>query len=114
MRGDGSRFSLHANGVDAAIVTAKIVDKDDNLCPLADNALRFTISGPGQYKGSYNFYITPGKPLSYHAPGDTEIQAEGGLMRVAIRTTFDPGTIKVVAASPELESAEVSLRAIAN
>lgn len=39
--------------------------------------------------------MTEGKDLAYHAPGDHELQAEGGLMRVAVRTTFNPGKIKV-------------------
>lgn len=43
--------------------------------------------------------VTEGKDLSYHAPGDTELQAEGGLMRVAVRTTFKPGKIKVKVSS---------------
>ena len=50
---------------------------------------------PPRYEYSYNFYVTEGKPLSYHAPGDPELQAEGGLMRVAVRTTFTPGPITV-------------------
>lgn len=76
----------------------------------ADNQLRFEVEGEGVYKGSYNFYVTEGKPLEYHAPGDTELQAEGGLMRVAVRTTFKPGKITVKVSSDGLRSGEASVR----
>jgi beta-galactosidase len=93
----GEKFKLTANGSDCAIVTACIVDAQNNWCPLADNNIRFKVEGPAQYRGSYNFYVTPGKPIGYHSPGDAELQAEGGLMRVAIRSTFAPGTVRVTA-----------------
>ncbi len=96
-RPSGETFEIMANGSDAAIVTAKLVDIQGNWGPLADQNIRFKVSGPGLYRGSYNFYVTNGQPLNYHAPGDFELQAEGGLMRVAVRSTFQPGTVQVSA-----------------
>ena len=107
---DGSEFPLLANGSDAFIITATIVDRDGNRCPHADNMLTFAIDGEASYKGSYNFYVTPEKDLSYHSPGDTELQAEGGLMRVAARTTFTPGDIRVTVSSPGLLSGSCSVK----
>jgi beta-galactosidase len=98
----GITFPVRANGSDAAIVTAMVVDKEGRWCPLATNALTFAVSGEGDYRGSYNFYVTPGKPPGYHAPGDHELAAEGGLMRVAIRSTFKPGQVDVTCESPGL------------
>jgi len=107
-RPDGSQFRLRANGSDVALITATIVDHEGNPCVDADNDLEFSVSGPGDYRGSYNFYVNPGKPASWHAPGDHELQAEGGLMRVAIRSTFQPGRVRVTATSPELKSGHAS------
>lgn len=107
---DGERFELKANASDAFIATVRVVDKEGRWCPFADNQLRFEVEGEGVYKGSYNFYVTEGKPLEYHAPGDTELQAEGGLMRVAVRTTFKPGKITVKVSSDGLRSGEASVR----
>ena len=107
---DGEQFVLRANASDAFIVTAKIVDKEGRWCPRADNLLNFEVEGEGVYKGSYNFYVTENKELSYHAPGDAELQAEGGLMRVAVRTTFNPGKIKVKVKSEGLVAGEASIR----
>ena len=91
-------------------MTAKIVDKAGRWCPRADNILKFEVEGEGVYKGSYNFYVTEGKDLAYHAPGDHELQAEGGLMRVAVRTTFNPGKIKVKVSADGLVSGEGSVK----
>ena len=99
---DGEHFVLRANASDALIATVRVVDRDGNWCPLANPLLHFTVEGEGVYKGSYNFYVTEGQPLTYHAPGDPELRAEGGLMRVAVRTTFTPGPITVRVTSPGL------------
>lgn len=107
---DGSGFPLLANGSDAFIITATVVDRDGNWCPRADNMLTFTVDGEASYKGSYNFYVTPGKDLSYHSPGDTELQAEGGLMRIVARTTFTPGDIKITVTSPGLQPGSCTVK----
>jgi beta-galactosidase len=100
----GETFKIVANGSDAVLVTAQIVDANGVWCPLADNTIRFTVNGAGTYRGSANFYVTPDKPITYHAPGDPELQAEGGLMRVAIRAGFAPGPVQVKAEADALES----------
>lgn len=107
---DGEQFVLHANASDAFIATVRVVDRDGHWCPQANPLLHFEVDGEGVYKGSYNFYVTEGKPLSYHAPGDPELQAEGGLMRVAVRTTFTPGDITVRVTSPGLVPAQATTR----
>ena len=105
----GKPFTLRANASDAFVVTATIVDEQGHWCPLASNVLHFDVQGQGVYKGSYNFYVTEGRPLSYHAPGDHELQAEGGLMRAAVRTTFKAGDITVRVSSPGLIAGEASI-----
>lgn len=99
---DGSKFTIKANGTDAAIVKAMIVDKNGNWCPDADNNIQFSVTGDADYRGSYNFYVTPDKPVTYHSPGDHELAAEGGLMKVAIRSRFKSGPVTVHASSKGL------------
>lgn len=101
-------FSPKANGSDVAIITAKVVDRDGNICLLADNLLTFEVEGEGSYRGSYNFLVTPNQSLSYHAPGDKKLSAEGGLMRVVIRSTFKAGKVFVRCNSIGLASGNVS------
>jgi hypothetical protein len=107
---DGSVFKLTANGSDVAVITAKIADKDGNWCPDAANDINFEVSGEGNYRGSYDFYVDVSKPLTYHSPGDKQLQAEGGLMRIAIRSTFKPGNVVVSAASKGLLSGTASFK----
>jgi beta-galactosidase len=111
-RPDGRQFSLRANGSDVALITATIVDKNGLWCPDADQNLHFSVEGPGQYRGSYNFYVDPSKPATYHAPGDPELQAEGGLMKVAVRSGFRPGKVTVTASSSGLVSGRASFSTV--
>ncbi len=109
-RPDGTQFPVRANGSDVALITAQIVDRDGIVCVDADNKLEFSVSGPGDYRGSYNFYVDPSKPAAWHAPGDHELRAEGGLMRVAVRSTFRPGAVRVTATSSGLKSGHAAFR----
>lgn len=109
---DGERFALRANASDAFVATVRVVDEQGRWCPRATPLLHFDVEGQGVYKGSYNFYVTDNQPLSYHAPGDAELRAEGGLMRVAVRTTFTPGTITVNVTSPGLLSGHATTQSV--
>ena len=45
---------LKADGEDMLFITARIVDKDGNLCPEADNLLSVEVKGGAQFKGICN------------------------------------------------------------
>jgi beta-galactosidase len=108
---DGSAFKITANGVDAGFVLATIVDSAGNWCPLSNHNITFTASGPGTYLGSANFEVDLTKPSeSYHAPGDKELMAEGGQMKIAVRSTYTPGTITVSASAAGLISGSTSFQ----
>ena len=109
---NGEQFGVRANGTDVALVTATIVDAKGLRCPLADQTLHFSVAGKGQYLGSYNFYVDPEKLVGYHAPGDPELQAEGGLMRIAVRSTFAPGAVRVTATAPGLQSGSATFSTV--
>lgn len=105
---DGSKYDIKANGSDAAIIEAKIVDKDGNWCPFADQNLNFSVSGPATYRGSYNFYVVDDQGKNYHAPGDHELQAEGGLMRITVRSGFVAGEVTVAVTADGLGTTETT------
>ncbi len=90
---NGTSFITRANGSDVTIATVKVLDKNGNLCLNADNPMNFKISGNAQYRGSYNFYIQEGAGKNDFAPGSKTLKAEGGLMRVAIKSGFTHGKI---------------------
>ena len=57
--------------------------------------------------------VTVGKPLGYHSPLDPELAAEGGLTKVAVRSTFTPGTVTVTGSSTNLTSGTATYTTVA-
>jgi beta-galactosidase len=95
---DGDTFKITANGSDAAFILAKVVDANGVWCPTASNLITFSVTGAaGSYRGGSDQFVTAGKPLSYHSPYDPELSAEGGMCKVAVRSTFTPGSVTVEA-----------------
>ena len=48
------RSEISSEGRDLAFVTVTMVDKDGNVCPTADNALTFDVSGAGKFRAVCN------------------------------------------------------------
>jgi beta-galactosidase len=105
---DGSVFNVTANGTDVFTVTAKEVDAAGVLCPTASDIITFAVSGPCEYRGGTDAFVTAGQGLGYHAPLDPNLSAEGGMCRVAVRATFTPGTVTVTASSGTLGTGSAS------
>jgi hypothetical protein len=108
VRPDGTSFAVTANGTDAAFVVAKVLDANGVVVPTASNNITFSVTGPATYVGGTQQLVTPNQPLGYHSPGDPELQAEGGLQKIAIRSQFTPGAVTVTATSPGLGSGTAS------
>ena len=131
---DGSSFQWTANGSDAAFVVAQVQDANGNLVPTAADNVTFSVTGPATYMGgtqqlvadpSWTSYyqdaysqahstVIQGVPYAFfHSPGDPELNFEGGLQKIALRSTFVPGTVTVTATAPGLESGSVTLASVA-
>ena len=115
----GPTFQVTANGSDAAFVTATIEDANGNWVPTAADNITFSVTGPATYQGGTEQYVSTntnaysnanstvigGVPDAfYHAPGDPELQVEGGLTRIALRSQFTTGNVTVTATAPGLAS----------
>jgi hypothetical protein len=109
---NGEAFKIEANGSDCGFVLATVVDKDGNWCPNWNNTITFAVNGPAEYRGSYNIYVTGGQPTSFHAPEDKSLQAEGGLMKVAVRSTFTAGQISVTASADGVQAGSTSFQTL--
>jgi beta-galactosidase len=96
---NGESFRFRANGSDAALILAKVVDANGIWCPEATGLINWTVSGPGVYRGGSDQYCDLTKPKNWHSPGDHELTIEGGMSKVAVRTTFTTGTVSVSATS---------------
>ncbi len=110
IRPSGQSFQVTANGSDAVFVTAQVVDAKGVVVPDATNLITFSVDNPAvaNYRGGWNHIVTMDKPQGYHSPGDHELAAEGGLTRIAIRSTFQTGHVTVSATSPGLGSGSTS------
>ncbi len=84
---------LIADGRDISYLDLTLCDSDGNRCYTINSRLSLTVSGPARLGGP------------------KEIAVSAGLARVAIRSTGDPGDIKVVATGTGLSSGELKLRA---
>ncbi len=104
IRLEADRTSLTADGKDLSFVTVSVVDKDGNLCPLADNEIKYTVSGAGHYKAGTN-----GNPASLESLQRPQMKVFSGQMSAIISTTEQPGTITVKASAKGLKSATLKL-----
>jgi hypothetical protein len=105
---DGTQFNITANGTDCAIILAQVVDANGILNPTVSPNVTFSVNGPCVYRGGTDAFVTAGQAIGYHAPLDHELAAEGGMCKVAVRSTFTTGTVTVTATSPGLGSGTAS------
>jgi beta-galactosidase len=109
------RKTINADGEDVAVFTVAALDAQGRVVPVAQNAINFSIAGPGKIIGVGN-----GDPTC-HEP-DTFVVADAkrdpawsrslfnGLAQVIVQSTQEPGELKLTAASEGLTSATAVVR----
>jgi beta-galactosidase len=98
------RSEIQADGTDLSFITVRIEDKDGNLCPLADNLVKFQIEGEATLAAVGNGNQT--SLASFQVP---ERNAFNGLCMLVVKTTEKAGNIKIKATAENLKSAETNL-----
>ena len=100
------RKELYTNGQDLAFITARIEDKDGNLCPNAVNVVKLSITGPGGIAATDN-----GDPTDLASFQSLERKAFHGLALVVVKSiVITPGTdIDLKATAEGLAPATVKL-----
>jgi len=98
------RKSITANGKDLCFVTVRIVDKDGNLVPHADNLITFSLSGEGSLAGVDN-----GDPVSHASFKANSRNAFNGLALAVLKATGKAGTITFKATADGLQPAAVTI-----
>ncbi len=93
--------SIKNDGADTAVVNIAIVDKRGIVCPTADNLVKFEIVGDGYIRGVGN-----GDPNSHESDVLPERHAYCGLCQALVTSDLDAKSIKLIATSEGLESAE--------
>lgn len=95
---DQSGENLVADGSDAAMAYAYVLDADGNLCQEATNTLTFSLGGDAKIIGNGNRRV-----------GSNPIDAEAGIMGVMIQAGMTAGPVKVKVEADGLTSAETTI-----
>jgi beta-galactosidase len=91
---------LQADGSDVALIDVIAVDANGQQCPTFNERVDFSCNGPAIWRGGYNSGI-PGSINQKH------LNLEGGINRVAVRSTLTPGDISVTATCAGLKPATI-------
>lgn len=100
------RSAIKADGYDLSYVTVEVTDEEGNLCPLADNAISFEVTGAGRNEGVDN-----GSPISLERFKADSRKAFNGKALLIVRNDGTEGPIRVSATSPGLTPAVLTLTA---
>jgi len=96
---------IKADGCDLAFITAKIVDKNGAMVPIADNLVQFTVNGPGVIAAVGN-----GDPTNHRSFQSERYEVFHGQCMLIVRSIKGKqGTIQITAKSGELESGTLKI-----
>jgi beta-galactosidase len=99
------RKELKATGQDLCYILVEALDRDGNLCPLADNLIRFRIGGPAEIAGLGN-----GNPLSLEPFQAGYRKLFYGKAMLILRTKMDEaGQVRVSAESDDLAGTQITI-----
>jgi len=100
------RTTIQADGKDLLFVTVRILDKDGNLVPNADNLVNFKVTGPGFVAGVDNGYQASLEPFKAEYR-----KAFSGMCLAIIQSNGARGAIQLEATSDGLAAAAVNMNA---
>ena len=101
---EADRTKIEADGKDLSFVTVSVVDKDGNLCPLADNEIKFKVKGKGYYRAGAN-----GNPASLESFQKPQMKVFSGMMTAIVSSTEEAGEIVLEASSKGLKTAKLEI-----
>ena len=99
------RSSIPADGKELAFVTVKVVDAKGNLCPDADNLLKFKVSGSGKYRAAANGDALCLEP--FHLP---QMHVFKGMLTAVVQSTEKPGKMSLKVESAGLKAATIEVK----
>ena len=96
---------LRADGSDMVVIETEVVDKKGRRAPLAQNIVNYKVEGPAVWRGGI---------WEENVPQYANLQilpALNGVHRVIVRSTEQPGAIKISATSEGLAATSVEIQA---
>jgi beta-galactosidase len=101
------RTDIVADGADLSFVTVRVVDRDGQLAPRANNRVRFSVDGPGEIVATDNGDPTNLTPFQSHVR-----DAFNGLVLAIVKTRKgQTGRITITASSDGLKAGVAVIRA---
>lgn len=100
------RKNIHADKKDLSYLTVEIIDKDGNLCPLAENEVTFVVNGAG-----YNAGVDNGSPISLEPFKSDRRKAFYGKAMLIVQSNGKEGEIRITAKSTGLKAGDAILTA---
>jgi beta-galactosidase len=98
------RTEIAADGEDLAIVRVESVDRDGRLVAVANNLIKFKVSGEGFLIGVGN-----GDPNCQESDKGSQRSLFNGLAQVILQSTKKPGSLTIDATSEGLEATTLSI-----
>ncbi len=96
---------LKADGKDLAYITAKVVDKDGNLCPHDGRLMNFSVKGAGRYRAAAN-----GDPRCLDIFHEPSMHAFSGKLTVIVQSSEGThGKLTLTVKAKGLKPAEISI-----
>jgi beta-galactosidase len=100
------RATIKADGTDLSFVTVKVVDRNGTVVPMADNLIKFELTGGGSIAGVDNGY-----QASHEGFKRKQRKAFHGQALAIVQANQKPGRIVLKASSDNLPSASVVINA---
>ncbi len=101
------RTSIKSDGKDLSFITVEVLDREGNLCPFAENDIKFDIEGTGFIAGVDN-----GSPISLERFKDNHRKAFYGKCLVVVQNDSRTGNIRIDATSEGLTKASTVIHCI--
>jgi beta-galactosidase len=101
---EADRSKIKADGKDLSFVTVKIVDKEGNIVPKADNLVEFNVEGKAFIAAVDNGLQTSMEPFKA-----SQRSAFNGLALVILQAREEAGAVKLTATSEGLGSESVTI-----
>ena len=101
------RQTIRASGEDLSYILIEALDKDGNLCPLADNTIELKIEGAGELAAVGN-----GNPQSLNAFLSNHVDLFYGKAMLIIKSGWKAGKINVLARSEKLKKGSVKVEVV--
>jgi len=100
------RSTINADGKDLSFITVKVLDKDGNVVPDADNLVNFKLNG-----NAFIASVDNGDPVSHDSFKVPYRKTFHGLALAIVQSKDKPGDINFTATSAGLQSASLVIKA---